>query len=692
MLRSILFIFFMTSSLLARDVKICLLMTVDDTENFIWECSRSVSEFIDAACLINNEPTNKKDHVIEDFFKDSPIPGLILKQKKGTAIIHAAKEFLEDNDFSLEDTYFLLLDADMTLKRAEGFQKNALDADSYLILQKSHSRTCSIYEARLLRASLPWELIDPLLERWAAKTAAPPIKLQHISIEGGHTNLEKEIKQLRIAHKKDPENTRYLFYLAQSYKGVEEYEQAIEWYLKRIEKGGDREEIWFSKFMIGSCYEKLDQWETALRWHLEAYEMNPDRSDPIQHIATHYRLTKKNDLAYLFAKHGSHVIRSLDQLLFSYPPLRDYQFDEEISIAAYYTRFKDEGFSAASDLMFRKNIPWWIRDQNGRNIFFYNNLLKTTQFYPLVIDLPSIEQELTEPYHLMNSSIVKTDTGYKLICRAVNYTQTGGKVFHTPDAKGIFRSKNFFVLLDQDFNILSQQEIVEHLPRKKFPPCSVEGLEDCRLFEYQGSDWFSCTTNDTNPTGNRQISLCKLSDHRSHPTIQVERLIPLLGPDLYRCEKNWLPFLRDNQLQFIYSYEPLTILAPNLETGECKAHLSQASRFDFSRLKGSAAPISFDDGYLLLIHEIVHYPDHTRAYLHRFLYLDRQFQIKKISRPFVFLRQGIERCRSMTIDHSGTQLLLPISLEDREAHLCSISLEEVRSLLHHFPTADADAF
>jgi predicted GH43/DUF377 family glycosyl hydrolase len=285
----------------------------------------------------------------------------------------------------------------------------------------------------------------------------------------------------------------------------------------------------------------------------------------------------------------------------------------------------------------------------------------------------------------MNPSIIKTETGYLLILRSVNYTQEGAKVFKTIDLTGVFRTKNFLISYDHNFQLLSQHEIVENLTRERIRAFNVEGIEDCRLFDFNGRPWFSCTTFDTNPHSNLQISLCELAESGVDKTIQVEKLIPLKGPDLTRCEKNWLPFMKDGVVHLVYSSDPFVIYRPNLQTGECETVLHSEQTLDFSRFRGSAAPIAFDDGYLMLVHEVAFLHDYFRCYLHRFVYLDKNFVVQKLSTPFTFLHQGVEFCISMTMDHSGKELILPIGFEDREAFLCFIELDSVRSLLKPLP-------
>ena len=84
----------------------------------------------------------------------------------------------------------------------------------------------------------------------------------------------------------------------------------------------------------------------------------------------------------------------------------------------------------------------------------------------------------------------------------------------------------------------------------------------------------------------------------------------------------------------------------------------------------------------MLVHEVVHFPENRRCYLHRFLYLDENFKITKVSKPFIFQHIGVEYCWSMTLDHTESELILPIGIEDREAYLCFVDLDTIRSLLY----------
>lgn len=683
-------------SILRGENSICLTMIVKNEEKIIERCLNSVKNVVDCISICDTGSSDNTIQIIEQYMKKNNIPGKVHRHEwknfghNRTLSVQTAQKTLEELGFSLNNTFLLLLDADMLLEVGFEFDKNALQDDSYLVCQKSDYH--SYYNTRLVRASLPWKCLGVTHEYWSCLNPCGESKLNTISIDdrddGGCKvdKFERDVKLLTQGLQDEPENERYMFYLAQSYKSLKNYDESIKWYEDRIKKGGWFEEIWYSKFMIGQCLEEKGLWNQALLSYLDAFQFNPGRAEPLHQISKYYRSNNQNHLAYLFAKHGSCIPYPDEQILFISHPVYDYLFDEELSISAYYTSFKEEGYAAANRLLLNKNVPYHTKEQAHKNMLFYVQNLKNAKYQPIIIDLPLIREGLLARFNPLNPSIRKTETGYDVICRTVNYMQIGAKHFTSLDlldTTNTYKTRNIFVQYDQDFNVLSQKEIIEELPRERKQFRNVVGLEDCRLFAFKNSTWFSCTTLDTNPTGQPQVSVCKLSDNRAGPIIYVEELFPLFGPNPNRCEKNWLPFLKDNEIHLIYSFDPFIIYRPSLEKDPLRnfqimSHYDEP-KYDFSRFSGSAPPIEFDNGYLVLVHETVY--NDQRNYMHRFIFLDKDLNFKKLSKPFTFLHHGIEYCCGMAIDHSTTKLIMTIGIEDREAYLCIVDLDTVRSML-----------
>lgn len=668
--------------------KICLTMIVKNESRIIERCLNSVKDIVDCISICDTGSTDNTRELIEKFMESHKIPGKVHQQEwknfghNRTLSVEAAQKTLAELKFSFPNTYLLLLDADMILEIDPTFTKETLKGDSYFVMQRSSS--VAYYNTRLLRASKQWTCVGVTHEFWACKQANKTEKLLTLSIndqeDGGckADKYERDLALLTQGLKDEPENERYMFYLAQTHKCLKNYDEAIRWYKARIDQGGWKEEVWYSKYMIGECFDDKEDWDQALHWYLDAYQYDPDRAESLHKIALHYRWNKQHELAYLFAKLGSTIPYPKDQMLFISFPVYDYLFLRELSISSFYTKYKNEGFSAANRLALKKSAPDNIRDEAYRNLLFYVDNLKNVEWKPISIDLPLIREGLSERYNPMNPSIQKTKKGYAVIVRTVNFTQSGGQGYRSRDpVDPTIRTRNFLVHYDRDFNLLSQQEIIENLPRER-NFLQVVGLEDCRMVELKNHFWFTCCTYDTHP-GTVGQTLCKISKGPANKNLYVERLIPLKGPVKLRCEKNWLPFVKNNELFAVYACYPFTLYKLGLTSGDLETVYQYHPEHEFSRFRGSAGPVEFDDGYLMLVHEMVY--DQQRHYLHRFVYLDDNFNIKKLSKPFTFLHLGIEYCCGMTIDHSGTKCIMTVGIEDKEAKLGVMDLSAVRSLL-----------
>lgn len=458
---------------------------------------------------------------------------------------------------------------------------------------------------------------------------------------------------------------------------AKKYKKAISHYHKQIHKAKDLEEVWFSKYMVGVCHENLGSWNEAFSWYLDAYQTDPTRPEPLQKISSYACKEKMNDLAYHFAKYGS--LLSLNKGRFKDPEYAAYKFDEVLSIASYYTQFKDDGFKAANDLLLNRDVPWHVKDRASKNILFYAQNLPNVRFKEIEITIPPREGD-DGCYFPMNPSISKTKEGYHVLCRTMSCHQERGWLY-TPTAKdGVVRTRNFLQRYTKDFTFVSQVEIEDSIVSKtvEYSPL-VQGLEDCRFFSYGTDNWLLCTL-PMNPV--YRMALCRLGNRVRDEKLHIELCTPLVGPDPNRHEKNWLPFEKEGKLHVLYSSDPFIVYLPDLDTGECVPMFQYDPPYDFSRFRGSAAPIAFDNGYLMLIHEVTFFMEEKRRiYSHRFVYLDEDFHIKKVSKPFTFKHQGVEYCCGMTLNHEQDELVITIGIEDNQAMLMFVDVKDVLKTL-----------
>lgn len=370
--------------------KLCLTMIVKNESKIIERCLDSVKDLVDYISICDTGSTDDTVAIIENFIQKTGIPGKVHRHEwknfgyNRTQSAVAAQEWLATQGYSLKNTHLLLIDADMMMQVTPEFTKSSLKDDEYKLCQKSN--TLSYYNTRLIRASLPWDCVGVTHEFWACKIPCREGKLETLVIDdrndGGckSDKFERDVRMLTQGLKDEPNNSRYVFYLATSHHCLKDYDEAIKWYKERIARGGWYEEVWYCKYMIGTCYESMDQWEQALSYYLDAHRYNPGRAESLQKISAHYRANKDYEMAYFFAKKGSAVPYPANQVLFVAYTVYDYMFDEDLSICAYYAGFKDEGFAATNRLMLNRNVPAYIKNQACNNVSFYVEPLKGAGF------------------------------------------------------------------------------------------------------------------------------------------------------------------------------------------------------------------------------------------------------------------------------------------------------------------------
>jgi hypothetical protein len=121
--------------------------------------------------------------------------------------------------------------------------------------------------------------------------------------------MDRKQYDLKILHEMvedEPEDSRALYYLGQTYNLLDRYNSALEFFLKRIEHPDEG----FIQEKIDACFEaarlcnfKLNYpWEECEKLYIKAYEMDTSRPDSLYFIGIHYYLEKQHHIAYEYMK------------------------------------------------------------------------------------------------------------------------------------------------------------------------------------------------------------------------------------------------------------------------------------------------------------------------------------------------------------------------------------------------------
>jgi len=254
--------------------------------------------------------------------------------------------------------YTLLLDADMVLNAPYDF-RNGLTADSYLL---RYEGPMDYGQTLLIRTRLPWRYHGVTHEYihadGATRADLPEITVTHFA-DGGTRGekLERDQALLRKSLNDEPGDPRAMFYMAQTCRGLGQFEEALDWYDRRIEAGGWEEEVYCALLERARVMETLNrEWPTVLDAFLRAYQFRPSRIEALYEIARHYRAQKEYDLGYMFARQAADTPYP-DDVLFVERDIYDHRLLMELAVCAHWTGRFNESIAANNRLLDNPKIP-----------------------------------------------------------------------------------------------------------------------------------------------------------------------------------------------------------------------------------------------------------------------------------------------------------------------------------------------
>ena len=389
------------------------------------------------------------------------------------------------------------------------------------------------------------------------------------------------------------------------------------------------------------------------------------------------RIKGENDKSWHYFKLALKIIDGLKLEDFEVKVLLCKLLDE-FCIFSYYVDKKEEGLLISDKLIF---------DNEAHQIVNIQNICRNQKFYMSNLDIKSkkeIKIKCEDNYVAMNPSIIKTEKGYLMNYRTSNFGLKPGGVYYCRTSDGIINTINYILELNKDLEVLSKREVIDISKIKLYNVRPIKGLEDLIIFNHREDLWGTCTLLDVNDKGVPQIGLCKLELNEDKYLIKIKRPFKLIQEN--RPEKNWLPFSHQDELKLIYGYTPIEIRTPSelddsVENLESKSIITHETELNFERFRGSAGPIKFELGWLVVIHEVSWNFDNSRVYTHRFVYFNENFEITKLSEPWYFESHGIEFCRSMCESHNPEEIIITCGLRDEEAWCYIIEKDKILKML-----------
>lgn len=339
-----------SSGLFTFDNLIHLVMIVKNSGEMITNCLNHVKKFIDEWTILDTGSTDGTQTRIRNSLagirgKLYEEPFINFRDSRNRAFELAGKSCVYN--LVIDDSYYLK--GGDNLREMLSAYRNNLSARSFSL--KINSKTCSYDSCRITRSDLELRYVFRVHEfiNDIKPSLVLPKELTFLwdqdspyMKERTRSRMNQDLILLKEDLEEQPENPRNLFYIGQTYAGLEEWEKSIEWYEKRIlNKDGFDEEIYNSMFRIGIIAElKLNwDWERVHQLYLRAFNNRPHRAEPLILIADYYYRKGCKDIAYLYAKRAFEIPFPFKEGLFVEKSYYDFELPNLLTKLCF--EFKD---------------------------------------------------------------------------------------------------------------------------------------------------------------------------------------------------------------------------------------------------------------------------------------------------------------------------------------------------------------
>lgn len=379
---------------------ICLNMIVKDEKDVITRCLSSVLPIIDYWVIVDTGSSDGTQEIIKNFMKEKNVAGE-LHERPWKNFGHNRNEALQLA--KEKGDYVFFIDADEYLSYEPGFKIPTLDKDFFYVTMSfggtHYGRTA------LVKNQLNWKwegVLHEAVTSSEAHTSGLIEKAYNVVVTDGARSkdplkYEKDAATLEAGLLEEPNNTRYVFYLAQSYMDCGKNELALQNYEKRVKMGGWDQEVYYSLLKIANIQERMEMPHEALvKSYKRAFDYRKSRAEPLYFLANLYRAKGDFKTGYKIAKIGASIPPSKD-VLFVQDWIYDYGLPLEVSVNAYWTgRYKE--CKKISQQLLKKDLSEDVRSCVQANLNFAEEKLREKNLEAALKEVlnESAEDEMNE--------------------------------------------------------------------------------------------------------------------------------------------------------------------------------------------------------------------------------------------------------------------------------------------------------
>ena len=359
-------------------------MIVKNEAPVIKRCLETVKPWINTWVILDTGSNDGTQTILKECMRS--IPGELI-ERPWVDFSHNRNETLSIAKHKAD--YSLFIDADEQFIQYRNLNKLPTDKDVYFI--KVNERKSFHQRAFLLNnaSDIRWQGV--LHECLVSNK-----KYEEGFFDGGEilslteqgnrgSDPQKYLKDalvLENALKNDPQNSRYLFFLAQSYSNAKEYALALRAYEKRSQIGGSKEEIFFSLFMVGCLQDQLHyDPQICAKSFFTAHKICPYRHEPLYGISLYYIKNKKFNEAYKLLSKCNELICFEDSIFYQ-THIKNHLIPYLLIQCCYQLKMYQKCFSLGKILLAQPDLP----EEIFQNVKLQLSILKN--------EIPALEIQL----------------------------------------------------------------------------------------------------------------------------------------------------------------------------------------------------------------------------------------------------------------------------------------------------------
>ncbi|ROH93291.1 glycosyltransferase [Stagnimonas aquatica] len=348
-------------------------MIVKNEAHIIRRCLDSVRPFIDHWLIVDTGSTDGTQALIREHLR--ALPGELV-ERPWLNFGHNRSEALALARARAD--YLFVIDADEVLQLPPDYRRPPLQADAYTL--DVHFGGVNYGRVCLLRSALPWRYVGVLHEypdcgQPVERPLLPGPSVQ-VYTDGGRSQIDTATKYARDAEvleaalRDEPDNARYVFYLAQSYRDSNQAEKALAAYERRATMGDWIEETWYALYSAAQLAEALDRSAAEVTdRYLQAYQCRPQRAEALSALARYQRLRGQYALARLFAERAMNTPMT-DDILFVDRADYGWRAADEYAVSSYWTGDYEDSRRVCERLLAGAELPASERPRVEANLRF----------------------------------------------------------------------------------------------------------------------------------------------------------------------------------------------------------------------------------------------------------------------------------------------------------------------------------